>query len=644
MLRTTVGQLLVNDALPVDMRDYNRVLTRKTSDELFRELAEKHPEQYREVAKKLSDVGRDVSYTTGGYSFGIKALKQSLAGRQASAEITEKVDQILNSNLSTAKKNEKILKLVSKYQEHLADDVVAEATALNNPLAAQIRGAGRGNKFQLNRLIGADLLYSDHHGNIIPVPVVHSYSQGLRPHEYFAGAFGARKGIVDIKTSTAKAGFLGKQLAQAAHRLVVSGLDDDAPYDESNPRGLLVSIDDPDNVGASLAIPVGGYTRNTELTPKILRELAASGHKRILIRSPIVGGPDDGGVWAQDVGRRERGDIPQIGDFVGIAAAQSITEPLAQGTLSSKHSGGVAGAAGAHAVSGFDFINNLVQVPKHFPGGAAHSQVDGRVEKIEAAPQGGNYVYIGGTKHYVGTDFPLKVHVGDTVEAGDVLSEGVPSPAEIVRYKGIGEGRRYFIQAFRDALDAANVRANRRNIELLARGLINHVRLEEEIGDYIPNDVVPYQALERVWKPRPGHAVVTPKAAVGKYLESPVLHYTIGTKVQPSMLKNLADVGVKKLTVHQEPPPFSAEMIRGMTNVAHDPDWMTRLLGSYQQRSLLQGVQRGAVSETESTSYVPALVSGAPFWSKQPGKRPRPLIESKKPGNNSAKPSSVLGD
>jgi hypothetical protein len=177
----------------------------------------------------------------------------------------------------------------------------------------------------------------------------------------------------------------------------------------------------------------------------------------------------------------------------------------------------------------------------------------------------------------------------------------------------VGEGRAYFVQAFRKALEDANIRGHRRNIELLSRGLINHVRLTDEMGDWVQDDVVPYQLIERTYQPRTGHAVMPPKSALGKYLERPVLHHTIGTKVRPSMLRDLEQFGVRQLTVHNDPAPFESEQIRGMSTVHHDPDFMTNMLGSYQQKGLLRGVHRGAVSEEAGTSFVPALARGVDF-------------------------------
>jgi len=400
-----------------------------------------------------------------------------------------------------------------------------------------------------------------------------------------------------------------KQLVQAAHRLVVTDVDGDGEPDTV--RGLPVDAGDPDNVGALLAAPVAGYPRNTVLTPKILADIRAQTDGDILVRSPLVGGPANGGVYSRDVGVRERGSLAPRGDFVGIAASQAASEPLSQAQLSAKHSGGVAGAA--KGVSGFKLIDKLVQVPKTFAGGATHAQLDGVVTQVRPAPQGGTYVTIGGKDHHVAVGLNPTVKVGDDLEAGDVLSEGVPNPAEIVAHKGIGEGRRYFTEAFRKAYADAGIGTHRRNVELIARGLIDHVRVTDETDDHLPDDVVPYSRLEASWKPREGYSLEPVKRAKGQYLEKPVLHYTIGTRVTPTVVKRLERHGVSNVAVHAAPPPFQPEMIRGMESVAHDTDWMTRFMSSYLQRSLLQGVHRGDEADEEGTSYVAALARGQDF-------------------------------
>jgi DNA-directed RNA polymerase subunit beta' len=611
MLKTTLGNLMVNESLPEDMRDYGRVLDGAGIKKLFQDVAVRHPDKYREVAKRLSDVGRDVAYSTGGFSTSLEDMRPSRAAERIKEQIRRDVQMIHgNTQMTDSQKEQAIVAAVGKHQQPMEDAIFAEAKAAGNPFASQVISGARGSKMNLKSLMGSDLLYVDHHDKPIPVPVLNSYPRGLSPVEYWAGAFGARKGVAATKFATAEAGFLAKQLNQINHRLLVTD-HDDPDDDGSGIRGLPAATDDPDNEGALLARDTGPYKRNTVLTPKILKDLKTQDIGRILVRSPMIGGPPQGGVYARDVGVRERGGLAPMGDYVGLAAAQALSEKLSQGQLSAKHTGGVAGAD--KAVSGFAHINQLIQVPKTFKSGATHAQLDGKVSAIVDAPQGGKYVTVGSEQHYVPHGLDPHVKVGDTVEAGDVLSDGIPNPAEVVQHKGVGEGRRYFVGAFMDAYRNSGMNSHRRNVELLARGLIDHVRVTDEFGDHVEDDVVPYSSIEKSWVPREGSRVVGLPAAVGKYLERPVLHHTVGTRIRPGMLPELEEFGVNNLEVHDKPPPFEPTMVRGMYNLQSDPDWMTRHLGSGLEKATLHAVHRGASSDIAGTSYVPALAETTSF-------------------------------
>src|SRR4029077_3110924 len=223
------------------------------------------------------------------------------------------------------------------------------------------------------------------------------------------------------------------------------------------------------------------------------------------------------------------------------------------------------------------------------------------------------YVTINNERHYVGQGFGLKVKRGDEVEAGDVISDGWPNPWEVVHHKGVGEGRRYFVDSMARAYRSAGLKVNRRNLELLSRGLINHVRLTEETDQHAPDDVIPYSTLEHTYEPREGAMEGHPRRLAGHYLERPVLHYSIGTKIRPSVTRDLEHFGVAKVVAHPEPPPFQAEMIRGMASLHHDPDWMTRMYGSGLKGSLLDAVHRGGTSDELGTSFVPGLARAVDF-------------------------------
>jgi hypothetical protein len=622
MLNATVGQLFVNEALPEDLRDYDRVLDKKELHHVLREIAQRHPDRYREISFALSNLGRKGAQESGSFSFGVRHLKRSKAAQVIQTRIRAKMDRILSrDDITDKERNELIIRAVGKEMKPQQEAILAEAIADKNPLALQVLSGTRGSKMNLSSLLGGDLLYSDQRDNPLPIPVLRSYSEGLSPAEYWAGSYGARKGIMATKFATQDAGFLSKQLNQIAHRLVVTDKDYTDEGRRGIQRGLPIDTSDADSEGSLLAIDTGPYEKNTVITPKVRKHLRRLGKERILIRSPVVGGSPSGGVYARDVGIRETGRLPGRGEQVGLQAVQALSEPLSQGQLSAKHSGGVTGEE--KAVSGFQYINQLVQVPKTFKGGAAHTTEDGTVQRIEEAPAGGYYVTVNDKPHYVAEDYDILVKKGDKVEAGDVISEGFPNPSIVTQYKGVGDGRKYFVKAFKDAMGEAGIRAHRRNIELLSRGLINHVRLTEEHGDNVPDDIVPYSTLEHKWEPRTGYKNVKPKQAVGKYLEQPVLHYTIGTKVRPSMLKELKSFGIDEITVHEQPPPFEPEMIRGMYSLQHDPDWMTRFYGSGLKKSLLSGVHRGAVSEELGTSFVPSIARSVDF-----GRTPGSIVKS----------------
>lgn len=614
MLKTTIGQIMVNDALPEELKDYSRILDSKATQQLMQSVAENYPEKYREVAKKLLDVGRAVSYNSGGFSFGLKDMRESKFYAGAKDKLKMQIAKIMaNPTIDDKDKNKEVSNLLNSSQGDIEKGIFEEAKQTGNQLARQVQSGSRGKPINLKSLLGGDMLYTDHHDNAIPIPVFNSYSKGLSPAEYFAGSFGARKGVTDNKFATMDAGFFSKQLNQIGHRMIVTGEDAEDPVSLEN-RGMPVSTEDSDNEGALLAMPAGGYKRNTLLTPRVLKDLKAKGVDDIVVRSPIASGSPNGGLYSRDLGMRERSGMSPFGDSVGIAAMQALSEPISQGQLNSKHTGGVAGASGG--VSGFKHLNQLVQAPKQSPYWARHADNDGRVAGIKPAPTGGVFLNINGIDHYVAPGSVPTVKVGDMVEAGDVLSSGVPNPAQFTKHKGIGEGRRQFVSSFKNAMKDAGMNGHRRNVEVMSKGLINHVMMSDEYKQFSPDEVVPYDSVEHDWEARDDSRVVKPSQAIGSYLEKPVLHYTIGTPIKASVARNLDKFGVKDVTIHKNPPPFAPHFVRGLENLQHDPDWMTRMLGSNLKKSTLKAVHSGAVSDEKGTSYVPSLAKAVDFGRK----------------------------
>lgn len=294
---------------------------------------------------------------------------------------------------------------------------------------------------------------------------------------------------------------------------------------------------------------------------------------------------------------------------------------LANGLVVSntKHSGKSLKGKGEY--QGFEMITSLAKVPKVFPDRATLSTVDGTVSKIEDAPQGGKYVFVteqnGEEKrHYVAPGYDIDVKVGDEMEAGDQISDGVIDPSELVKYKGIGEARKYWASRFTKAMRDSGMPANRRNAEVLARTIMNTVKLEneDEAGEGLPGDVLTYTAWSTGYKPRKSSTFAPPTvASIGKYLEQPVLHYTIGTRITPSVIKTMKKFKVDRMMVNDTRPEVEPFMERIEDSNAEKNDWMARLGTTYLKSRLQEDVARGAESHLHSTEPYPGIAKGVEF-------------------------------
>jgi hypothetical protein len=293
--------------------------------------------------------------------------------------------------------------------------------------------------------------------------------------------------------------------------------------------------------------------------------------------------------------------------------------------LSSKHTGGVAGGT-AKAVSGFKSINNMLQSPSTWEG-AIHAQDDGKVQSVQADELGNQVILINGKKHVIPHSHKVKVKAGDAIEAGDVLTNGMPNPAELIKHKGIGEGRRAYVSALRDTLADSGVRTSNRNLELVTRNLVNHIHIQDEHGDYLPGDTVSYSQYEENYEPRENSNKGRPDYFSGQYLEQPVLHYTIGTKLRPSVLANLKKYGIKEVVAHKEPPRFQSNFVRAMANASVSDDWLNRMGGSYQKRSIQEAAQKGMTADPFGPSFYAAVVGRTDFTRRLPN-QPEPVIKS----------------
>lgn len=275
---------------------------------------------------------------------------------------------------------------------------------------------------------------------------------------------------------------------------------------------------------------------------------------------------------------------------------------------SSKHSGGESVSA-KRVKRGFAAVDQFINMPENFVGGASVATKDGKITSIDDAPQGGKHVKIGDETVYVPTGAELTVKAGDYVEAGDLISDGMPNIEEITKYKGLGAGRKAFVTALAELMESNGAAVPKKQIEPFARAYIDRVEITDPDGlqGWIYGDIAGYNILEKRWKPRVGAFAAKPASAVGRYLELPVLHYTIGTRITPTVVKDLQEAGIDSITVHNDEAPFKPHMTSAKQFNSDDPDWITSLSGEGLTKSFLKHVQQGSVSTKNSTSYYPDL-------------------------------------
>jgi DNA-directed RNA polymerase subunit beta' len=608
-MTTTVARLIFNSIVPEGVRNdipNDRPIGSKEVKDVLQRIAETDPEKYKDISFKLLRLGSKGAVETGS-SFSMKDLESPIDKKTLMDQVSTEENNIFSDEtLTQEQKEEKLVKLYNRYSSKMPDMIFDASLKKGSNLAKMVASGARGNKSQLNSNIGADFLVMDQTNTPVPIGIKSSYTQGMNPAEYFAASYGTRAGLIATKFSTQNSGFLAKQINAAAMDLLVT--EDDC----KSSSGIPVSIEDKDNVGSVLAKGVAGYPAGTLLNTKVIRDIQKRGKSKLLVRSPMTCAAHNG-VCSRCCGVRERGTLPGLSDAVGLAAASALTEPLSQSLLSTKHSAGVANVA---KVTGFKAINALFQVPETFPDKASLSEADGVVDSIDKLPQGGSSVVIGGKEHYISPEHEILVKRGDKIESGDRLSSGLMNPADVVRLKGIGAGRLSLLKQIQDTFKDNGIDVSRRNAELVARAVVDHVTVTDadESSHYLPDDIVEYSSFSKSYVPRPDSLNLEPNKAIGKFLESPVLHYSIGTRVTPSVVKELNEMEEKQVLVSDHEPSFKPNMVRLMENPSHDKDWMSQLGTSYVQKNLKKNVIRGDVtSNIHGTNPLPALAYGKEF-------------------------------
>jgi DNA-directed RNA polymerase subunit beta' len=599
--------LYVNSVLPPDLRSNNRVLNKKNIESVLADVARRYPEQYADISKSLSDIGRKAAYLQG-ETLNLSDFQPVLDRDGLLKQMDHEVRASDAETKNPDEREKKRLIIWAKYSTAIEKSTSENARHTN--LGRSVTSGARGNALQLKAILSTPALYTDYKDRVIPMFIRHGFGEGLRPAEYLASSFGTRRSVISTKSSTARGGDFMKQIIAATTPIIVT--EDDC----GTSNGLDFDVTDHEIQGRVLAKEAGGVAVGTTIDKHVIQALHKAGVKRIIARSPMTC-TSKSGICSHCLGTLPSGHFAPRGYTAGTTAAQAVGEPVVSGALAAKHTGG-SFKGSQKQFAGFDTITQLVQSPETFPNKAPLAETSGKVDSIEDAPQGGKYVTIGENKHYLLPDFAPLVKVGDTVEAGTPLSEGVADVADVVRLRGLGEGRRYYVDRLKQAMEESGAgHPSKLNLELIARGTLDHVKIDDPdgLGGYLPDDVVSYGTMSNSYVQPKSATMMSPDQAVDKYLHAPVLHFTIGTKMTPKMIDRLKSAGIKGVVASgEEQPKFHPEMVRLRAAAHNNPDWLARMHSSYLMSNLDESASRGRDTDTmENTHFAPRLAIGKNF-------------------------------
>lgn len=582
----TLGQHLVRSALPKTWQGGDKPLTKNVLNEALVHLAKDNPGTYPGAVTRLKRLGDEIA-TLEGISVGLEDIAPH-ADRDASM-----APHVANFRAATTSEGRDKALLGAQ------DAMLALARRDAGAMGEMVRSGGRGNAAQLMRAVGSPVLARDSKGRLAPWIFTKSFSEGLTPADSWVAGGEARVNAVLSNISVVEPGDLAKILINNMGDKLVT------MHDCGTHNGLSMNATDSHVIDRYL---VDGRL----VTPRLASHLAAEG-KDVIVRSPMTCEAPHG-VCQLCQGLDPAGKTHVMGTNVGMRAAQALSEPLTQFSLNAKHGGRVAGGASdKKQLEGIKGVRQLLEIPTSFLHKAIVAEHDGTVTRVEEAPHGGNYVDVGATRHYVGPGQRVTAGVGQPVFAGDVLSDGVPRPDDVVRHKGLGEGRRYLVDALHDVYARAGADVDKRHLETLARSVLSHVQIVDPGPEdaFMKGEVVDYNRFKAsLDKTR---REVSLKDAHGETLAKDLFHFTAGTRVTPDVADVLARRGVTTLHVADHGPIATPMMRPASRTPLLNPDWMARLGHRYLKENLLAGAHRGDTADTHSYSPVPAYAAGTEF-------------------------------
>ena len=403
-----------------------------------------------------------------------------------SEELVEKYEKAYRRGLmSNEERYEKVIDIWGKTTDKVADALMDYLDTLNN-LYIMAHSGARGSKNQIRQIGGMRGLMGSATGKTVEIPIKANFREGLSILEYFISSNGARKGLTDTALRTADSGYLTRRLVDVSHNVIVreydcgtdEGIEVEAFVDGGEKIESLVERIIGRTALADICDPATGeiiVEQNEEITEDTAKIIDEAGITSVAIRS-VMTCHSKTGVCVKCYGRNlANGETVNIGEAVGITAAQSIGEPGTQLTMRTFHSGGV---AGSDITQGLPRVEELFEARKP-KGLAIICEADGTVVSIDRTT---NEVTIRGEEEKV-YDIPfsarLSVSEGDYVLAGDNITAGPLDPKDILRLKGVEGVYQYLLKEVQRVYRNQGVDICDKHIEVIAGQMLSKVKVND---------------------------------------------------------------------------------------------------------------------------------------------------------------------
>ena len=394
--------------------------------------------------------------------------------------------------ISNQERYEKVVEIWNAATDEVADALMDSLAPLNN-LQIMAHSGARGSKNQIRQVGGMRGLMANATGKTVEVPIKSNFREGLSILEYFISSNGARKGLADTALRTADSGYLTRRLVDVSHNVIVReydcGTDEGVEVQEFRDgketiepltqriigRTALVDVVDP-NTGEVIV------EQNEEILEADADKIKAAGITSVAIRS-VMTCHSRTGICAKCYGRNlATGEEVNIGESVGIIAAQSIGEPGTQLTMRTFHSGGV---AGGDITQGLPRVEELFEARK--PKGLAEiCEGDGEVVSIEARQDNKTEVVVKEAEedrvYVVPYGARINVKVGDKVFAGENITRGPLDPHDILRLNGVEGVYQYLLKEVQRVYKLQGVDINDKHIEVIVSQMLSKYKVEDS-GD-----------------------------------------------------------------------------------------------------------------------------------------------------------------